>query len=386
MVFARLKQACLSLKDAVASSLPFCGPPLDYGLSLLSKEACEAAAARPAPQGPPGTPYGSVPYRTSRDGAGARLYCRLPDPGRFSGEAGMNEVVMIDRSQTEQILQTAIEHKVTAIMSYLSKGKWHVAKVFATAIEAGKLSVQTMHSQDKQHPINININQPVGVSFKYEYGKFVFDTTVVGLEPARPGGADTGGTLVLAVPEEIEVIQRRSYFRVEVPKSLKVNVTLWRRKSGDGRPAAPPSRQTPQVSRASCPRTEGGTPSTPGGDQGRYARGRLVDISAGGAQIVLDDPGDGSPGEPHFRTGQFIGIRFTPLPYETPLVLNAQIRNALPRADGDSIYLGLQIVGLEASPEGRQVLARLVGVVERFYKMNQAQAEKKPKTPAQATA
>ena len=274
----------------------------------------------------------------------------------------MNEVVMIDRSQTEQILQTAIEHKVTAIMSYLSKGKWHVAKVFATAIEAGKLSVQTMHSQDKQHPINININQPVGVSFKYEYGKFVFDTTVVGLEPARPGGADTGGTLVLAVPEEIEVIQRRSYFRVEVPKSLKVNVTLWRRKSGDGRPAAPPSRQTPQVSRASCPRTEGGTPSTPGGDQGRYARGRLVDISAGGAQIVLDDPGDGSPGEPHFRTGQFIGIRFTPLPYETPLVLNAQIRNALPRADGDSIYLGLQIVGLEASPEGRQVLARLVGV------------------------
>lgn len=283
----------------------------------------------------------------------------------------MNEIVMIDRSQTEQILQTAIDHKVTAIMSYLSKGKWHVAKVFATALEAGKLSVQTTHSQAKQHPINININQPVGVSFKYEYGKFVFDTTVVGLEPAQAG--NTGGTVVLAVPEEIEVIQRRSYFRVEVPKSLKVNVTLWHRKSREESIAAAGRQQTPQLL---C---------DTGGDQGRYARGRLVDISAGGAQILLDDPMHDSAGEPQFRTGQFIGIRFTPLPYETPLVLNAQIRNALPRADGDSIYLGLQIVGLEASPEGRQVLARLVGVVERFYKMNQAQAEKKPAVRA-ATA
>ncbi|MBN2270601.1 MAG: PilZ domain-containing protein [Sedimentisphaerales bacterium] len=356
MVFARLKQACLSLKGAVVSSLPFCGPPLDYGLSLLSKSALGPLGGK-----------GAGARLVCRDGLGVRLYCRLPDDkGRFSGGAGMNEVVMIDRSQTQQILQTAIDHKVTAIMSYLSKGKWHVAKVFATALEAGKLSVQTTHSQKKQYPINININQPVGVSFKYEYGKFVFDTTVLGFEAARPGGADTGGTVVLAVPEEIEVIQRRSYFRVEVPKSIKVNVTLWHRKSRQDRLPMSSEEASEQVSET-------------GG--GHYGRGRLVDVSAGGAQIVLDD----SASEPQFRTGQFIGIRFTPLPYETPLVLNAQIRNALPRADGDSIYLGLQIVGLEASPEGRQVLARLVGVVERYYKMNQAQAEKKPKTPTPAT-
>jgi len=275
----------------------------------------------------------------------------------------MNEVVMIDRSQTQQILQAAIDHKVTAIMSYLSKGKWHVAKVIATALEADKLSVQTAQSREKQHPININVDQPVGVSFKYEYGKFVFDTTVLGLEPAQSGC--TGGTVVLAVPAEIEVIQRRSYFRVEVPKTLKVNVTLWHRKSG---------KETPEQN------------SEMGG--GRYGRGRLVDISAGGAQILLDAPGDapagGSTAEPQFRTGQFVGIRFTPLPYETPLVLNAQIRNALPRAGDDSIYLGLQIVGLEASAEGHQVLARLVSVVERYYKMNQPQTESKHK--AQATA
>lgn len=272
----------------------------------------------------------------------------------------MNEVVMMDRSKTEEILQTAIDQKVTAIMSYLSKGKWHVAKVLVTAIDPATLSVQTTHSYKKQQPINININQPVGISFKYDYGKFVFDTTVVGLEPATD--TDAGGKIVLKAPEQIECFQRRSYFRVEVPESLKVNVTLWHRKSRQ--------QALEQVSDTA-------------GDGGNYTRGRLVDISAGGAQVVLDDD---SSSELQFRNGQFIGMRFTPLPYETPLLLNAQIRNALPRADGNSIYLGLQIVGLEASPEGRKTLARLVGVVERYYKMNQPEAQKKDRNRAATNA
>ena len=278
----------------------------------------------------------------------------------------MNEVVMTDGSKTEEILQIAIDHKVTAIMSYLSKGKWHVAKVLVAALDAATLSVQATHSYKKQHPINININQPVGISFKHEYGKFVFDTTVVGLEPATNAG--TGGTVVLKVPEQIDCFQRRSYFRVEVPESLKVNVTVWHRKSRH---------------QASEPRAEAA------GDGCHYSRGRLVDISAGGAQVVLDAPrapcGDNSGSEPKFRKGQFIGIRFTPLPYETPLLLNAQIRNALPRADGNSIYLGLQIVGLEASSQGRQVLSRLVGVVERYYKMNQPTAQNKDRARTATT-
>ncbi|MBN2138323.1 MAG: PilZ domain-containing protein [Sedimentisphaerales bacterium] len=272
----------------------------------------------------------------------------------------MNEVVMLDGSKPRDILQTAIDHRVPAIMSYLSKGKWHVAKVLVTTAEDDKLSVQTVHSRPRQHPINIKIGQPVGMSFKYDYGKYVFDATVMALEPAV--NADTGGTIVLTMPAQIEVIQRRSYFRVEVPESLKVNVTIWHRKSRQNTP-------------------DGISHQLDGGAD--YCTGRLVDISAGGAQVALDAE---SSAQQQFRQGQFIGMRFTPLPYETPLLLNAQIRNALPRADGDSIFLGLQLVGLEASPEGRKILAKLVGVVERYYKMNEASSKKKHKTQAAASA
>lgn len=351
MVLRMLKKAVFSFKAAVVTSLPFCGPPLDCGLSLLSKQAAQAAKSRGR--------------ETVPDGLGARLYCKLADAGRFLGETGMNEVVMMDDSQTEQILRNAIDNKVTAIMSYLSRGKWHVAKVLITAFDSDTLIVQTTRSHHhKSHPININIEQPVGISFKYDYGKFVFDTTVTDLRPATEPGA--GGTIVLKVPDEIEVIQRRSYFRVEVPESLRVRVTMWRRKSRH------------DASALECARS---------GEKTDYCLGTLVDISAGGAQVVLDGPEDGdSPPDTQFRNGQFIGMRFTPLPYETPVVLNAQIRNMLPRHDGNSIYLGLQIVGLEASPEGRRVLSRLVSVVERYYKMNRPGGARKHHSHVEATA
>jgi hypothetical protein len=128
-----------------------------------------------------------------------------------------------------------------------------------------------------------------------------------------------------------------------VPASLKVNVLLWHRGHKSDNSEVLPSQ---------------------------YWEGRLVDISAGGAQVGVDAV-EGKD----FRTGQFIGLRFTPMPYETPLMFNAQIRNILPTVDGKSICLGLQIVGLEASPEGRQVLQRLCSIVEQYYHINKSGAK-----------
>jgi hypothetical protein len=208
--------------------------------------------------------------------------------------------------------------------------------------------------REKPHPINIQINQPVGVSLKYDYGKFIFETKVIGLEPAP--NQTGGGMVLLEVPDRIEIVQRRSYFRVDVPESLKVNVMVWHRSQSDGKPQ--PKGQQPQ------------TPCEGHAPQQRYWQGRLIDISAGGAQVALDVEQD-----PDFKRGQFIGMRFTPMPYETPLMFNAQIRNTLPTADEKSVCLGLQIVGLEASPEGRETLQRLCNVVEQYYQINQSNAK-----------
>jgi len=265
----------------------------------------------------------------------------------------MNETVMLRGDKPRKILQTVIEEKVPAIMSYSSRGKWHMAKVQPTYLGANRLNIQ-ISPRKKPHPINIQVDQPVGISLKYGYGKFVFDTTVVDLEASLY--PTDGGTIILAVPDRIEIVQRRSYFRVAVPCSLKVSVLLWHRHYG---------------TRVSvCQKSQKGSPDNRQLSLERYWQGRLIDISAGGAQVAVD-AGQG----PDFKKGQFIGLRFTPLPYETPLMFDAQIRNVLPTADNKSFCLGLQIVGLETSPEGRAVLHRLCNVVEQYYQINQSSAK-----------
>ena len=279
----------------------------------------------------------------------------------LKGEMGedMNEVVMLRDAEPREILKAAIEEKVPAIMSYLSKNKWHVAKVLLTDLGAHRLSIE-IWPKERPHPINIHANQPVGVSLKYGYGKIVFDTTVLDLE-LSPGPNHQGqsGMIVLAVPDRIEIVQRRSYFRVDVPKSLKVNVLLWHR--GLNRVPEP----------ALCDGDKQQENSDDSKDKRQdYYKGRLIDISAGGAQIAVD-----TAQKPDLRKGQFIGLTFTPAPYEKPLILDAQIRNILPTADDQNICLGIQIVGLEASSEGRQVLQRLCNVVEHYFQINQSGAK-----------
>jgi hypothetical protein len=280
----------------------------------------------------------------------------------------MSDIVMLQGPDSQTVLQAVVQSQSAAIMSYLSKDKWHVAKVIMKQLSAtptrngaGRLFVEGYHSTGKPHPINIRMEQPVGINFKHAYGKFVFDTVVVDLEP--PSSPESGGTIVLAVPERIGVIQRRSYFRVNVPPVLKVNVVLWHRTG---------KRNGNEKTHA-------------------YYEGRLMDISAGGAQAIVPikrgpESQAGAAGEMDFRKGQFMGVRFTPMPYETPLMFSAQIRNVLPTADRTGLCIGLQIVGLEASEEGREVLGRLANVVEHYHKVNQLNGPARDPQTADAPA
>jgi hypothetical protein len=296
---------------------------------------------------------------------------------RLNRGADMNEAAMLSRAEPREILRTVIEKKNPAVLSYLSRGKWHVAKVLLTNLGVNSLDIrlsprktgypplkaggQKAHEMATPKPplINIQVNQPVGISLKYGYGKFIFETTVVAIQPSTE--PTSGGTIALMVPELIELVQRRSYFRVDVPSSLKVNVMLWHRRYTDEMPEtlAPSGVEAGQ-------QVETQTSDSRRMPQECYWQGRLTDISAGGVQIVVD-----TGQKPDFKKGQFIGLRFTPMPYEMPLMFDAQIRNILPTAGEKSICLGLRIVGLEASPEGRQVLQRLCNVAEHYYQINQ---------------
>ncbi len=269
----------------------------------------------------------------------------------------MNEVFTLQRDWVEEILRTTIEKKVPAIMSYLSNGKGRIAKVLLTNLGVNSLNVKGTRSKKQPHPISLKVSQTVGISFKHSFGKCVFDTTVVGFEPSSE--PTHGGTIILAVPDWIKAVHRRSKFRVDVPKSFKVNVVLWhrggrfRKKSVIWAPVREPRD---------------------------YFQGRLVNISADGAQIVVPYyegviQGHFGIQKPVFKKGQFIGLRFTPMPYQTSLMFNARIRKILQTSDNKSISIDMQIIGLDSTPQGRQVLSRLVETVKQYYQINQSNAK-----------
>ena len=269
-----------------------------------------------------------------------------PAADQLPGGTEVNEVVMLNGAESRRILQSIVEKKIQAAMCYLSRGKWHVAKVLPVRVDDNGLAVVILPatplapdgvhqlSEWKPRPVNIHIGQSVGASLKYEGGKFVFETKVADFEflPAA-----TGGVIMLELPEQMELISRRSFFRVRIPEKLNIEVDIRHRSF----------RQNSQPEKS--------------------WQGRLIDLSAGGLQIavpILQGP--------DFSEGQFVQAGFSPLPSETPLEFSAQIRDILPTADGLCLCYGLQIVGLEASKEGRTTLARLAGTTELFHELNRS--------------
>ncbi len=137
----------------------------------------------------------------------------------------------------------------------------------------------------------------------------------------------SSGTLELYSSDASRPPQRRNYVRLSVPAPLEIDVFLWHGGRKDDYHKLLP---------------------------GHCWHGRLVDISEGGAQVAID-----AAQETPLGKGRLIGLEFSPKPGEALLSFDAQIREILPTADGENICLGLQFVGLEANPEGRQGLRRL---------------------------
>jgi len=185
----------------------------------------------------------------------------------------------------------------------------------------------------------------------------IADMSEVVLTPSQQHNT---GILELRTSDSARPLERRKYVRLHVPSPLVIHVLLWHGGCKDDYHKTLP---------------------------GHFWRGRLVDISEGGAQVAIDAAEGAILGKgrlvglefaehagPALRT-QASGVRRTdrltpaspreigrrPSVSWTESLLNfdAQIREMLPSADGKNMCLGLQFVALEVNPEGCQGLQRL---------------------------
>lgn len=248
-------------------------------------------------------------------------------------ETNMADVESLKAEQVDAFLRQAVQDGLCGTLSLLREGKWSIFDIVVMNVGASAVAIQLFG--DRAAPITLKTEQPVGVCLQHERHKYIFESTV--LQPPSP---DAPFDLTIELPEKIEKMRRRAYDRQSVPSGLTVRVTFWHRGYMDD------SDQIPQED---------------------YWQGKLENLSAGGVMIRV-----GAEDRACFSVGQLLGVQFTPMSYQKPLLLEGHIRHLNSPPDDDCLIVGVEFLGLEASPEGRDVLRRMVAIVDTYTKMNRS--------------
>jgi len=235
-------------------------------------------------------------------------------------------------------LDLAVNERASAVMTHLTGGKWRTTNVTFSAGNNNAVHI-SIDDSEPQKSTNVQIDQPVGISFEQDSKRYIFETMIIGIEPN--GNQGQTGKILLGMPEKMEEMGRRAYLRQDVPKSLKVKILFWHRGYNDDSIDIPLEN---------------------------YWQGRLINLSAGGVQLAIS-----LDQAPNFKIGQFVGLQFTPMPYEKPITLEGQIKHLAKTEDGRELTIGVHTLGLEVNSQGRIILHRIIDVVNRYQQLSQPQ-------------
>jgi hypothetical protein len=250
-------------------------------------------------------------------------------------EASINQIENLSGSDLLGTLSQAVSAHKVGIMTYLNGGKWQVVRVGIIKSNE-QFVVAEILSGDPVLTNQLRINQPVGMSFQMDFVKYIFESESCGAE--NPISGAEKGKILLELPDKIQKIQRRAYQRQPVPGELNVKVLFWHRGYLDRAYAIPVDH---------------------------YWQGQLLDLSAGGIRV-----GIGIDKKDCFTIGQVVGLQFTPMCYQKPILAEGHLRYITEDANSRTLYLGIELLGLEVSIEGRAILQRLLDTVEEYQKIN----------------
>jgi len=250
----------------------------------------------------------------------------------------MSASQILTKEELMNVLAGAVQEKTHAVMTYQAKGKWHTKDVMLQSVNSVKIQLQ-ISGHKAGDECNFCTDQPVGISLATKSDKYIFEAVLCD----HDSNYSDSGTAVITVPERMEKLQRRSDERVDVPSSLNVKVLFWHRGYCDDGNEGPAEA---------------------------YWQGRLVDLSVSGMQISLS-----KEQSPNFKVGQLVGLQFTPMPYQKPIMIEGRLKHIGESDDGAGLCLGIQALGLEATSQGREKLRRIVSVLDEYNKTNERQVQ-----------
>ena len=190
----------------------------------------------------------------------------------------MFECQTLNPAQLFSALKLACSERAPVSVTFLSDGKWHLLRLSLAALSDNHIVLSDVKGK-------ITTNQPVGICVTFGHYKYLFDSQV--LEVTTQSYRTE---IAIEFPRTAECMPRRACLRQPVPATLNVRVLFWHRGYIDD------SDQNPAE---------------------QYWQGRLLNLSAGGAQFEIDNDQ-----KQYFSTSQLLGIQFTPMSYQNPFCSN----------------------------------------------------------------
>lgn len=236
-------------------------------------------------------------------------------------------------SQAQQVVTHAIDRSLPVTLTHRTVDGWHLRKTrshFASGAPASNTIGVDMDLPADVPPSSLpGVGDPVGLTFRLNRYKCVFNSVVRAVE--RRGSRLS---VTIRWPEELQQIQRRAFERAPVPVGTVIPVRFW--------------QDDPGCKTSGCERD--------------IRLGQLEDLSAGGLRIKVAQSVE-------VRIGSTYKCVFSVRAGAPALIVDARLRHR-EVAEQDRSLLGMQLIGLETTLEGRRLIDHLAEVVAQFQRLS----------------
>lgn len=259
----------------------------------------------------------------------------------------MTQLLEVQDQRRDEILTDAADRQVQVVLSHRLDSGWTTYKSRILQADSGGSYLIIEHPQPApgQVPPELAPSEKIGLAFRRGHKKCLCSVEIDRLTTfALPDGLAVPAVQV-PWPEKLQEIQRRVYFRADVPPGRRIEVCMW-----DG---GIDDRDAAELQNVP------------------HHAGLLQDVSGGGCRVVIDATRD-----PQLCAGDTVGISFQPDPRSEPLCLDAMFRHTEDIGRG-KLTLGFQFVGLEMTARGRATLQHLSRVVSTFLRIEARRKNKR---------
>lgn len=236
----------------------------------------------------------------------------------------------LDRGQIDICLAEAVRRRVPVSMTCRVGGLWYNFRsrvIRQTRDELWLESPPDPAGTAEEKPEMVE-GLMLGLTFKLGHHKHIFNTPIEAVCPISTDGGESLIAVCVPVPSKMQRLQRRAYYRVDVPRNRSILATFW----------------------------HGGQAC----DKSARWEGWVTNISAGGFQVRLP-----SRSAANLCIGDVVGVHIKVGQEFEPVPADAQFRQRI-SDDRGVVMLGFQFVGLNESERGRETLERIGQIVRSF--------------------